>query len=351
MIKFIPIEENGLWDNLICSIPNHDVYYLSGYVKAFQINGDGIPTLVWWERDKIKAACVLMIRDIAEDPHFKELERNKYFDAITPYGYGGFIYNSDPTEEDISSLSKDFFDLLQQYGIISVFFRFHPILKNAQLSRDLCQVIDLGKTISLDLKDEETIWKNITSKNRNVIRKAEKFGVQIHHGKGLDILSKFKEIYDETMRLDNADEYYFFKDDFYESIDKDLNENYEVFYATLGENIISMAIIIFDNKQMHYHLSGSKREFRSYAPSNLLLFKVAIWGMEKGYETFHLGGGVGSGEDPLYKFKSSFNRNSDNQFSIGKLITNQNDYHDLISMRKSKNKINENINFFPLYRS
>lgn len=351
MIKLIPAELSEEWDTLVKSMPDHDIYYLSVYVRAFQQHGDGHPVLVWWEHYGLKAACVLMIRDIADNTHFNDLEKGRHFDAITPYGYGGFIFSREPNDEETTALSEDFTGILKANNIISVFFRFHPILRNAVFSRNMCEVIDLGKTISLDLKDEETIWSNIISKNRNVIRKAEKSGVEIHHGKGLDLLSKFKDIYDETMRSDNANEYYFFKEDFYKSIDEDLNDNYEVFYATLGEEIISMAIIIFDNAQLHYHLSGSRREYRSYAPSNLLLYRVALWGMEKGYRTFHLGGGVGSGEDQLFKFKAAFNRHSDTQFSIGKMIIDSQRFNELVSLRSSEPSFNKNSNYFPLYRS
>lgn len=351
MIRLIPIEASEEWDRLVKSLPDHDVYYLSGYVKAFQIHGDGRPVLVWWENDGLNAACVLMIRDIADNIHFKQLDKSRFFDAITPYGYGGFIFSREPNTNELLILSNEFTKILKESNIISVFFRFHPILKNAEYSNILCEVIDLGKTISLDLKDDETIWSNITSKNRNVIRKAEKLGVEIHHGKGIELLRIFKEIYDETMRSDNASDYYFFKDDFYKSIAEYLPENYEVFYATLGDEIISMSIILFENNQIHYHLSGSKREYRSYAPSNLLLYRVALWGHENGYKSFHLGGGVGSGEDPLFKFKAAFNRNSDNQFSIGKLIIDSKQYENLVSLRETDSSFNKTSTFFPLYRS
>lgn len=351
MIKLIGLENSQEWDDLVNSLPSHDVYYLSGYVKAFKEHGDGQPLLIWWESDNIKAACTLMLRDVANDKRFSSLKPAKYFDAVTPYGYGGFIFSSDPSENQLSQLKKEFINFLKERNIISVFFRFHPILDNAKFSRGICDIIDLGKTISMDIESPEKIWANITSKNRNVIRKAERSGVEIHHGKGIELLLNFKEIYDETMREDRAIDYYFFRDDFYKSIAEDINDNYEVFFATLYDEIISMAIILFDNEQMHYHLSGSKRKYRSFAPSNLLLYQVALWGHEKGLKSFHLGGGVGSGEDPLYKFKAAFNRNSDNQFSIGKMIINLSKYNELVSIREIDASFNKKTNFFPLYRS
>ena len=154
------------------------------------------------------------------------------------------------------------------------------------------------------------------------------------------------------MDKDNATDYYYFKKDFYKSIHTDLYDNYEMFYAIFEGKIIAMSIIIFANNQMHYHLSGSLIEYRNLAPSNLLLYKAALWGHEQGFTTFHLGGGVGSGEDNLYKFKAAFNRNSDYQFSIAKHIFNQEKYDMLVNERaKSDIHFNKESSFFPLYRS
>ena len=70
----------------------------------------------------------------------------------------------------------------------------------------------------------------------------------------------------------------------------------------------------------------------------------------QGYKTLHLGGGVGSGDDNLYKFKAAFNRNSDYQFSIGKEIFDQEKYDELVSLRASHDPaFNKDSKFFPLY--
>ena len=43
MIKLIDIDSADIWDNTIKLFSAYDIYYLNGYVKAFQIHGDGIP--------------------------------------------------------------------------------------------------------------------------------------------------------------------------------------------------------------------------------------------------------------------------------------------------------------------
>lgn len=143
-----------------------------------------------------------------------------------------------------------------------------------------------------------------------------------------------------------------FKRSFYESIHNDLRNNYELFYAKLEDKIIAMSIMIFANGRLNYHLSGSDIEYRNLAPSNLLLYKAALWGCEQGMKTFHLGGGVCGGEDNLYKFKAAFKKISDYQFSIGKQIFDQEYYDDLVKNRRnSDSTFEETSSFFPLYRA
>ena len=149
------------------------------------------------------------------------------------------------------------------------------------------------------------------------------------------------------MDKDNADKYYYFDNAFYESIRVDLNDNAFVFYATYENKVIASSIILIENKRLNYHLSGSIKEFSNLAPSNLLLYETAKWGCNNGCETFHLGGGVGSGEDNLFKFKKSFYRGEPCRYHIGKKIFMQKEYDMLLSLREDIPK----TGFFPKYRA
>lgn len=343
MIEICDITRADVWDGIVKAFARYDVYYLSGYVKAFQIHGDGEPQLLYYEAVGFKAIYVYMKRKTAIEG---------YYDSVTPYGYGGVLFEGDTSEENLHSFWSAYVEKMNEECIIDNFVRYHPILFNAIPMKRISTIIDLGKTVAFDLSSEEIIWTNIISKNRNMIRKAEKNGIEIRHGKGLELFKEFKRIYNATMEKDHAEEYYFFGDAFYESIDRDMHDNYEMFYAVLNGEIIAMSIMLFANDQMHYHLSGSMTEYRNLAPSNLLLYKAALWGHEQGFKTFHLGGGVGSGEDNLYKFKATFNRNSHYQFSIGKEIFDQQKYDELVALRASQDPaFDKECKFFPLYRS
>lgn len=164
-------------------------------------------------------------------------------------------------------------------------------------------------------------------------------------------MDDFLRIYNATMESDAADEYYYFDRAFYDSIHNDLLDNYEMFYAVCDEQIVAMSIMIFANNRLNYHLSGSRYEYRKVAPTNLILYEAAKWGYEQGMKTFHLGGGLGSAEDGLYKFKAGFNRKSDCRFSIGKELFDQEKYNLLVDQcRQTKADFIPDSSFFPLYR-
>lgn len=343
MILIYNIEQATEWDSIVFSFSEYDIYYLSGYVKAFQIHGDGNPYLLYYKKENLRAIYVYMKRKTSVDG---------WFDSITPYGYGGVLFEGDTSYKNLLEFWTAYTKKMQDEKIVNNFVRYHPVLANDVPMKSISDVIHLGRTIALDLESPEVIWQNIVPKNRNMIRKAEKNGVEIHHSTDIALFKDFVQIYNSTMDNDNADKYYYFGEYFYRSIHEDLSGHYEMFYATYQGKIIAMSIILFANKQMHYHLSGSVLEYRNFAPTNLLLYKAALWGCENGYKTFHLGGGVGSSEDNLYKFKAAFNRNSDFQFSIGKHIYDYEKYEHLVKLRiEGDESFNTKSNFFPLYRS
>ncbi len=350
-MKIYTLSEQEEWDKIVKSFEHYDVYYLSGYVKAFQIHGDGEPLLLYYSDENLKAINVVFKRDIADfEPLKVRLEKEKYYDIVTPYGYGGWLIETKDNQEFLlNKLKQDYYEWCLKNNIIDEFVRFHPIVSNYKKIDCLYNnLVHCGNTVCLDISSEEVIWENMTSKNRNMIRKAQKSNILVKNTIEPFIINPFMDIYNETMKYDNAEEYYYFPQSFYESIREDLNKNSIWFYAELNGEIIACSIFLFCNGNMHYHLSASKHELRQYAPTNLLLYEAAKWGCRNGYKRLHLGGGLGSKEDNLYKFKKSFMRGPDTEFWIGKKIFNQEIYDKLVSLRRD---LPANSQYFPLYRA
>ena len=351
MLSIITLDESDKWDSIVKSFSNYDVYYLSGYTKAFKLHGDGEPMLIYYHDEDIRAINVVMIRDIAIDKKFNnKLETRSLFDITTPYGYGGLIIEGIPNDNNLKKFNKEYSDYCRSKNIISEFVRFHPVLKNSKINSEIYEVIDLGKTITMDLVSKEQIWNDMSSKNRNVIRKAIKSGVEIYWGRSPELIDEFIPLYNATMSKDDATDYYYFNKEFYKSVLEDLRYNSLIFYALYDQKIVSMSMVLFGNDNMHYHLSASDREHQNLAATNLLLFEAACWGCENGYKSLHLGGGLGSKEDSLFKFKKAFNKNSETYFSIGKKIFDQEKYDELIEIRLQNDEFDTDTTFFPKYR-
>ncbi len=345
MIQVYTLSESIAWDTIVAGFTEYDIYYLSGYVRSFMLHGDGEPLLFYYDDGETRGINVVMKRDIADLTFFSNnIPQNTYFDFATPYGYGGWLVEG----KNFQTLFSEYENWCLNHNIVCEFVRYHPVLDNAEKPSGYYENIALGKTICLDLNSEEQIWTNITSKNRNMIRKAQKNGLQIGVGNTHDLYRVFIDIYNKTMDDDCASNYYYFKDNFYNSIYDGLPQNSNIFYAYLesGE-IVAAAIMLYANNRMNYHLSGSLKEYQHLAPTNLLLYKAAVWGSEHGYKTFHLGGGVGSVEDGLFRFKKSFYRGEGRQYHVGRKVFLCDVYNKLVDMRGSV----ENNDFFPKYRA
>ena len=351
MFKIYTINEAKEWDEKVVSFSNHDIYYLSGYLKSFEIHGDGYPVLVYYESDGLRGMCAFMLRDIADEKWAKSIDKGQFFDAVTPYGYGGWLMDGDCSDEKLKRFWKEYEIFMKGQKIVCAFTRWCPWLKNQDVMRGLSSIIDLGNTIFIDTTTVDGIMENIKSKDRSTIRKAVKNGITVKLSDDPALFKEFIEIYNGTMLKDNAEEYYFFNSEFYQSIIDDLKGNWLMATAKLEDKIIAMSIMLFFNGHVHYHLSGSIFEYRSLNATSLILYATAMYGAEHGYKLFHLGGGVGSSEDPLYKFKKSFNKNGDLLFSISKDMFDLQTYNMLVEIRKKNDAKFVQSGFFPGYRS
>lgn len=343
MLKILTLNEAGKWDELVRSMPRHDVYWLSGYVKAFEIHGDGEPLLFYGEAGGVRGINVVLRRDVARDVHFQgKIPAGTFYDFSTPYGYGGWLTEGG----DAAGLLLEYQAWTREQGIVSEFVRFHPMLKNHEGLEGFYAVRQLGEVVHMALESPEAIWQNLSSKNRNMIRKAQKNGVSVRIDDSPEAYRRFQEIYNETMRRDEAEAYYYFEDAFYDSVRQDLPERAHLFCAEKDGQTIASSIMLKEGPYMNYHLSGSVREYSSLAPTNLLLYEAACWGLANGCKTLYLGGGVGSGEDSLFKFKRAFYRGELNHFYIGSRVWDQEKYDSLCALRESPAR-----SYFPAYRA
>ena len=334
MIELISYTESEKWNNIVNSYKGADVYYKCEYAVSLMKNEDGIPYLLSYEGNGCRLCYPIIEKDLSCFPKFEgKIEGGKYFDWNTPYGYGGPLSDAkafDAVQQN--EFKEELFALAKQRGVVSQFLRFHPMLQNQSICDSAIENLYIKDTIFIDLDTEDDLMVQMDSKNRNLIRKAQKSGIEIRHDKG-DHIDNFMEIYAQTMDRDNARDFYYFPKSYYEYMRENMESDTEYFYAYKDGEMVAASIFFYGGGQMHYHLSANLVEYRTYAPTNLLLYEAANWGRSIGMKSLHLGGGLGV-EDSLFHFKKQFNKNGRVGFFIGRNIFDRNKYDELLRIRK-----------------
>ena len=324
---------------------NIDIYFSSEYGQIYEKNGEGKLENFKMGSSNGEVRYTFLKREINVDFD------NKYFDIITPYGYGGPVFNvydGKPLKNLVNDFKEKFELYCKENNIVSEFIRFHPLVCNHEYMDMYMEVCNIRNTICLDLNSEQDIWNNISSKCRNMIRKAEKNNITIEIGNSKEDLDIFYSLYMDTMKKNKAIDYYLFDYNFFKNTIELLSNNITIFKAVYDNKVISSALIMHCGDYMHYHFSGSDINYSKLAANNLLLYKAAIWGYNQGYKYFHLGGGYSGNEDSLFKFKKSFYKGDLKDFYIGKKIHNLELYNNLVDIKQSEKNLNKH--YFPLYR-
>lgn len=352
MLKVIASTQRNIWDTIVKGFSDWDVYYLNAYSRSLEAHEHGKAYLVDFSFGGERLCFPVMQKDIADSAEFQGvLPKSTWFDWETPYGYGGPLSNVRTLSAEAQRMfQSELTEYCRENHIVSQFVRFHPLLQNQAALDTVIEHKTLKDTIFMDLSSEEGIFQELDSKNRNMVRKARRSGVTVFWDSG-EHLREFMEIYRETMDRDHAEPYYYFEKDYYEFLRRELPEETVFFYAELNGEIIASSIFFYNDRFMHYHLSGSRTAYRKFAPTNLLLYEAACWGARRGIQRLHLGGGAASGEDSLFGFKKQFNKNGRLPFYIGRSIFDRTAYQELLRIRKQRDlNFNENNPFYIQYR-
>ena len=338
VIELISYNEVEKWNSIVNSYEKADIYYGCEYAVSFMKSEKGDAYLLNYEGEGCRLCYPIFEKDIADFPNFCGVLKSKeYFDWNTPYGYGGPLSDvRELTENQQDEFKKELFALAKSRGVVTQFLRFHPMLQNQSVCGKAIENIYIKDTIFIDLATDEDLMVQMDSKNRNLIRKAQKSEIVIKHDSG-DSIDGFMDIYEKTMNRDNALDFYYFPKSYYEYMRENMEMKTEYFYAYKDGEMVAASIFFYSGEQMHYHLSANLVEYRTYAPTNLLLYEAANWGRSMGMKSLHLGGGVGV-EDSLFHFKKQFNKNGRVAFYIGRNIFDPNKYDELLYIRKGLNQ-------------
>ena len=327
----LSLKESKEWSRLHSQLPadQQDVYFTPEYYALYEQNGEGKACCFIYEEGGETILYPFLINSINQLGY--ELD-DEYYDIQGAYGYNGIV-SSLMDEGFIARFHECFDQYCQDHHIVAEFSRFHPLLNNQSLASPKMQTFYSRKTVKLDLQNPlDDIWKNqFSSKNRNVIRKAEKDGVTIIESQDYDL---FRQMYDQTMRNVKAEEFYFFPATYYEQFKETFGENLILCFAMYDGKPISGSIFMFSKDYAHYHLSGRDKDYYKIAANNAVLWYGIQKAKDRGSKLFHFGGGTtGADDDLLLHFKKNFSKEN-GEFWIGKRVHNQMVYDNVIAQWK-----------------
>ena len=314
-----------------------DVYFTPEYYSLYENYGDGEAKCFVFEKDGEIALYPFLINPIT--PLGYKLDK-EYYDIQGAYGYNGLITSTD-SKDFIADFWNEFDAFCQEHNIVAEFMRFHPLLNNHLLASPEMKTFFSRNTVGLDLSDDDIWMHQISSKNRNMIRKAEKEGVVIIES---DDYETFRRLYDGTMTDLHAEEFYFFPKSYYEEYKQTFKGSSMLCLALYNGKAIAGSMFMFSNDYAHYHLSARDREYSRYAANNLILWYGIQKAKERGCKWFHFGGGTtGNDDDSLLRFKKEFSKTLC-EFWIGKRVHNQSVYNLIIEQWQTLHSDSYNLN-------
>ena len=224
-----------------------------------------------------------------------------YFYSTSTYGFTGILNN---VSSDFLRISfKDIDNWMLENNIIAEFIRFSPFTFNPE---NLLE--NLGYKLTMNRK--LSIWDTSLIKNPedeihyscNMSRRSKKLGAEFRELE-INEFSKFKDLYEKTMIINNAEKFFNYSDHYFKILlnEKELNSNH-VFGAFKDNQLISAAWFISNHEIAYYHLGCSTRSIAG--SSDFVLRESIKFLVRKGIKKINLTGGRTTNEkDSLYKFK------------------------------------------------
>lgn len=349
-------EQQAQWMNVLTQSFQYDVYHLPGYHALAEERGEGQAHLFLYTEGSYFVAIPLLLRPIEAVPGLARIGKG-WWDATSVYGYAGPIASHSDSDLPASVL-RDFqtalCETLKEWRIVSVFSRLHPLILQCGLLADLGDCIPMGQTVFIDLSlPADKQRQEYRSNHKRDINRARREGITCVHDDDWKYLDTFIELYHETMGRTDATSYYFFDRAYFTHLRNALGNRLNLFVALKEGAVLSGALFTVCNSIIQYHLGGTYSRYLNLAPSKLIFDTVRVWGKELGADIFHLGGGVGSRQDGLFRFKAGFS-SLRGQFSVWRMIVNQDVYTQLSEQKRMWSRAEGleavDNDYFPTYR-
>jgi CelD/BcsL family acetyltransferase involved in cellulose biosynthesis len=313
------------WDDELARFPaeSRDVYFEREYLSLYA-SADRQAWAFVYSEGAARYFLPFLLQAIPSKPGSA--------DVTTPYGYGGpIVANGDAAFA--ARAHRHFQDQSRDRGVIAELLKFHPLIENHLLVADVVgKVVPVCPIVYVDLALEaEHRWQHVyTHANRKNINKAQRSGVAISMEAGDAEWAAFRRLYADTMRANDAAEFYWFSDEYFAAIRERLADNHRLVTASHDGRIVAALLVLMGPRFVHCHLIGTDREAMALGTNNLLHHELILWASAQGFERLMIGGGRGNEEDDsLLRFKRNFSTTLAT-FRVGESVLLPERYHEIL---------------------
>lgn len=301
-------EDRSQWNSMLADHAKSKPACFPAFLDLLRSSSDR-PVLLVWKGGPATAVMPLLVRDIV-DPDGAW----RGYDAQGAYGYSTAQWLSGRSgDEDAFWAAVG--DWASREGLVSIVARL-PVAGNWMEWPS--RRYRVAANVVRDLRPSQELWTDFEHKVRKNVKKATRSGVSIRIGSAIDHAHDFLAVYAHTMGRREASTRFHLEDRTLGRLYDELGHRAKTAVAFLDGVPVSAELVLLDGTTMLSFLGGTHEEAFPYRPNDLLKYELMVWGYERGFSTYVLGGGA-DGEDGIFRYKKSFAPNGVVDFEIGEL--------------------------------
>lgn len=319
------------WRAALAGFPAIDVCQTPEYHLAYATRTPGSRPLLWAYADggqRFGYPFLLAPADWTRPDGGRE--ETGWRDISGIYGYSGPL----STTEDPGFLGQAWaaFDAwAAEAKVVAEFIRFSPHAGTVRFAHP-AGIVESNREIAVSRLpgSEPELFQALDAKTRNMIRKAEKAGLQARELDPGSWIGRFRELYDETMARNASPDFFSYDDAYWGRLLELPPGEFRLFGVFQGGELAAASIALVHGTGALYHLGASRREFSNLGANNLCLHRMGEALIASGVRFLNLGGGrTTAPDDPLFRFKRS-NATGTETYRIGKRILDAGGYAGLM---------------------
>jgi hypothetical protein len=317
-----------------------DFYHHPAYTTVCAAHEHAEPAALIVEGHGGAMLVPLLLRPIAGGMH----------DATSPPGYPGALVVGGRDDAWLGRALHAGVDRLRSLGMVSLYVRLHPLL-NAGSHAGIGTLVRHPDTVTVDLGlSEEELWRETRPRFRSQIGHAERAGHDVLVASDDASLGRFVDLYRATMARVDAAPAYAYEDAYFTGLRDAFHDAFHIALVDIGGEPAAGGLFIEGAGILHLHLAGSDPRFSREHASKLMVHRMRGWARARGLRWMHLGGGRGTEDDTLLRFKTGFSKVR-TPYRTLRVVVDDERYRSLVERRFPSGVPPRSAGFFPAYRA